>query len=107
MAYYYPDRDTKLIVDGSSYGLSSMLTHFDPAAKQHRVKWYDSRSTTPLRPGMLKLKLKVLLCVLQLEETIYICMAVLAIQSVQTISHWFLFTVVTEQICPSEYKSTS
>ena len=32
MAYYDPNRDTKLIVDGSKYGLSSMLT--------------DSRSTT-------------------------------------------------------------
>ena len=46
MAYYDPNRDTKLIVDGSKYGLSSMLTQFDPAAKQHRVIWYDSRSTT-------------------------------------------------------------
>ena len=28
MAYYDPKRDTKLIVDGSKYGLSSMLTQF-------------------------------------------------------------------------------
>ena len=30
-----------------------------------------------LRPGMLRLKLKVLLCILQFEKTIYICMAYL------------------------------
>ena len=46
MAYYDPNRDTKLIVDGSKYGLSSMLTQFDPTAKQYRVIRYDSRSTT-------------------------------------------------------------
>ena len=46
MAYYDPNRDTKLIVDDSKYGLYSMLTQFDPAAKQHRVKRYDSRSIT-------------------------------------------------------------
>ena len=50
MAYYDPNRDTKLIVDGSKYGLSSMLTKFDPAAKQYRVIRYDSRSTTS--PGI-------------------------------------------------------
>ena len=44
--YYDPNRDTKLIVDGSKYGLSSMLTQFDPAAKQHRVIRYDSHSAT-------------------------------------------------------------
>ena len=46
MAYYDPNRDTKLIVDGSKYGLSSMLTQFDPVAKQYRIISYDSRSTT-------------------------------------------------------------
>ena len=46
MAYYDANRDTKLIVDGSKYGFSNMLTQFDPAVKQRRAIRYHSPSTT-------------------------------------------------------------
>ena len=46
IAYYDPNRDTKLTVDCSKYGLSGMLTQFGPSAKLHHVVRYDSRSTT-------------------------------------------------------------
>ncbi|XP_065067008.1 uncharacterized protein K02A2.6-like [Rhopilema esculentum] len=46
MAYFDPTRETKLIVDGSKYGLSSILTQLEPQTQQYKVIRYDSRATT-------------------------------------------------------------
>ena len=46
LAYYDPERETKLIVDGSKYGLSSMLPQLDPQLNRYRILRYDSRATT-------------------------------------------------------------
>ena len=46
ITYFEPNRQTKLIVDGSTVaGLSSILTQLDPETQQHQVVCYDSRST--------------------------------------------------------------
>ena len=45
MTYYDPNRKAKLIVDGSKYGLSSILTQLDPETQQYKVVRYDSRTT--------------------------------------------------------------
>ena len=58
MAYYDTNRDTKLIVDSSKYGLSSMLTQFDPAAKQNCVIRYDSHSTTFLETRYAQIEIE-------------------------------------------------
>jgi hypothetical protein len=46
MTYYDPNRPTLLIVDGSKYGLASMLIQEDLKTGEHKVVRYDSRSTT-------------------------------------------------------------
>jgi len=47
MAYFNPQRKTKLIVDGSKKtGLGSILTQYDPTVGGYRVIRYDSRPTT-------------------------------------------------------------
>ena len=58
MAYYDPERKTQLIVDGSKYGLSSILTQLDPTNKQYRVIRYDSRSTTPTEAKYSQIELE-------------------------------------------------
>ena len=47
MAYYDPNREMKLIVDGSKYGLSSMPAQLDPETHQSRIIKYNSHSTAP------------------------------------------------------------
>ena len=47
MAYFDPERKTKVTVDGSKKtGVSSILTQEDPVTKQYQVVRYDSRPTT-------------------------------------------------------------
>ena len=46
MAYFDPTRVTKLIVDGSKYGLSSILTQLEPQTQQYKEIRYYSRATT-------------------------------------------------------------
>ena len=46
MAYFNPTRETKLIVDDSKFGLSSILTQMEPQTQQYKVIRYDSRATT-------------------------------------------------------------
>ena len=47
IAYFDPNRQTKLIVDGlTKAGLTSILTRLDPEMQEHLVVCYDSRSTT-------------------------------------------------------------
>ena len=48
MAYFVPDRKTKLIVDGSKKdGLGCILAQLDPVDNRYKVVKYDSRPTTP------------------------------------------------------------
>ena len=48
MTYFNPNRQTKLIVDGSTKTcLSSILTQLDPETQLHRIVLYDSRSAMP------------------------------------------------------------
>lgn len=47
MAYFNPNRETKLILDRSTRtGFSSILTQLDPEMQQHQAVYYESRSTT-------------------------------------------------------------
>ena len=46
MAYFNPNRETKLILDRSTKtGFSSILTQLDPEMQQHQAVYYESRST--------------------------------------------------------------
>ena len=46
MTYFDPTRNTKLLVDGSKYGLASMLVQIDLDTGRHKVVRYDSQPTT-------------------------------------------------------------
>ena len=46
MAYFNPNRETKLILDRSTKtGFSSILTQLDPEMQQHQAVYYENRST--------------------------------------------------------------
>lgn len=46
MAYFNPNRETKLILDRSTKtGFSGILTQLDPEMQQHQAVYYESRST--------------------------------------------------------------
>ena len=109
MAYYDPNRDTKLIVDGSKYGLSSMLTQFDPTAKQYHVIRYDSRSTTSPETRYAQIEIESAAVHFAVRRN-HIYLYGLPHYTVST-DHKPLVpiynTTVTEQIYPSGYKSTS
>ena len=47
LAYCDPNGEMKLIVDGSKYRLSSMLTQLDPETHKSGIIRYDSHSTAP------------------------------------------------------------
>ena len=58
MTYYDPKRPTILIVDGSKYGLASMLIQKDPETGGHKVVRNDSRSTTQPEPRYAQIEIE-------------------------------------------------
>ena len=69
MAYFDPERETKVIVDGSKKdGVASILAQKDPETGQYRVVRYDSRATTAPEKNYAPIEVESLAILFALEK---------------------------------------
>lgn len=73
MSYFDSSRETKLIVDGSKYGLSSMLIQLEPQTQKYKVIRYDSRATTGTDSRYSQMEIEIAVAAFALQRNhIYI-----------------------------------